>query len=154
MRKQKVLPREFDFYFADLDNMVLVQSKEDGSVTIRTTRDNFSDERKVFFLRQLAAEGFIPDHYQWLSDSTKGSFEIKWVKDRSWVKVHATVTRRTNRIMRALLVGSCILWVAIMRVIFVSNPPQPVMQVQNALVSPRIAGALPANSTDPSSLVP
>jgi uncharacterized pyridoxamine 5'-phosphate oxidase family protein len=125
MREQKVLPKEFEFYFPDLDNLVLVESLEDGNVRVRCTRNNLSEKRKVFFIRELAAEGFIPDNYQWFSGSSVGSLGVTWVKDYSWVKLHAAVTRRSNRAMRILLVGSCILWLAMMRVLFVTPNPAP-----------------------------
>jgi uncharacterized pyridoxamine 5'-phosphate oxidase family protein len=125
MREQKILTKDFEFYFPDLDNMVLVESLEDGNVRVRFTKNNLSEKRKVFFIRELAAEGFIPDNYQWFSGSTIGSASVTWVKDYSWVKVPAAVTRRTNRVMRLLLVASCILWLAMMRVLIVSSRPQP-----------------------------
>ena len=120
MREQRVLPKEFEFYFPDLDNMVLVQCADDGSVTIRCTKSNFSEKRKIFFIRQLATEGFIPDDYQWFSGSTIGTLGIKWVKDRSWVKIPAAVIRRSGRFMKLMLAGACILWLAMMRVVIVS----------------------------------
>jgi hypothetical protein len=123
MREQKVLPKEFEFYFPDLDNLILVETLEDGGVRIRVTRDNLEEKRKVFFIRQLAAEGFIPDNYQWFSASTANSLRVTWLKDYSWVKVHATVKRRANRAMCLIFAASCIFWLAMMRVMIVSVPP-------------------------------
>ena len=125
MREQKVLPKEFEFYFPDIDNLVLVQCEEDGSVTIRSTKDNISEKRKMFFIHELAAEGFIPDHYQWFSGSTMGSMSVHWIKDCSWVKIPEKVTRRSNHFMSLLLAGACLFWVAMMRVVIVSNVPHP-----------------------------
>jgi hypothetical protein len=124
MREQKVLPKEFEFYFPRLDNMLLVECHEDSCVTIRMTKDNLSEKQKLFFVRRLAAEGFIPDEYQWFTGSTVGSFGVTWIKDQSWVKLPAVVLRRSNRFMKLLLVASCVLWIAMMRVVFVS-PPAP-----------------------------
>ena len=126
MREQKVLAKEFEFYFPDLDNNVLVESHEDESVTIRSTRNNFSEKRKMLFIRELAAEGFIPDSYQWFSDSASGYHQVTWIKDYSWLKLHPAVTRRANRFMRWLLVASCILLFAMMRVLIVSDSPHSV----------------------------
>ena len=131
MRAQKVLAKDFQFYFPDLDNIILVETQEDESVTIRVTRDNCSERRKIFFIRKLAAEGFIPDQYQWFSGATDGSSGVLWIKDYSWLKRWPVVTRTSNRFMRRLLVAACIFWIAIMRVLFVSNQPERARDPKN-----------------------
>src|SRR5436305_471853 len=110
MRAQKVSQKGFDFYFPSLDNMVLVECDEDGTVTIRAARDNFSEQRKAHFIRQLAAEGFIPDMYQFFSGSASGYRGIRWIIDHSWLKIHPDVTRRANRFMRRALISATALW--------------------------------------------
>src|SRR5258708_19436005 len=65
--------RQHEFYFPGFDNLVLVENRPDG-VVIRATRDNFSEARKSFFIRELAAEGFIPDACGWFSSSPPGDF--------------------------------------------------------------------------------
>jgi hypothetical protein len=122
MRAQKVLAKDFQFYIPDLDNILLVECHENESVTVRATRDNFSEERKVFFIRKLATEGFIPDYYQWFSGSTDGSHGIVWVKDYSWLKIHPAVTQRSNRFMCRLLFASCLLLLAMLRILLASGP--------------------------------
>jgi len=121
MRKQKFLAKEFEFYFSDLDNLILVECLDDGTVRIHQTRDNISEKRKVFFIRGLAAEGFIPDEYQWFSGTTDSSTNVQWLKDLSWLKTHYPSRSQTNRTMGALLVAGCILWMAMMRILLVSN---------------------------------
>ena len=121
MQAQKVLPKDFQFYFSDLDNIILVECGEDESVTIRASKNNVPEQRKISFIRRLAVEGFIPDDYQWFSGSTDGSNGVRWIKDYSWLKTHQPSNRRANRLMRRLLVASCVLWVSIMRVLLVSN---------------------------------
>jgi hypothetical protein len=125
MRAQKVLAKDFQFYFADLDNIILVESHEDEAVTIRASKNNVPEGRKIFFIRKLAAEGFIPDHYQWFSGSTDGLTGVLWVKDYSWLKTHQVSKGRANRFMCRSLVASCILLVAMLRVLAVSAPPGP-----------------------------
>lgn len=120
MRKQKFLAKEFEFYFSDLDNLVLVECLDDGTVRIRQTRDNISEKRKKLFIRELAAEGFIPDEYQWFSGMTD-STDVQWLKDLSWLKTHYPSRSQTNRTMVTLLVAGCILWMAMMRILLVSN---------------------------------
>lgn len=127
MREQKLLPKEFEFYIADLDNMLLVQCGEDGKVTIRCTKDNLSERRKVFFVRELAAEGFIPDEYQWFSETTTGSLRVQWLKDWSWVKVPETMTGRSVK----LLLAAFVFWLAAVRVAIVSYPPDSAATAKN-----------------------
>ena len=125
MRAQRVLAREFQFYFSDLDNIVLVESHADESVTIRVTKNNVSDQRKNFFIRRLAAEGFIPEYYEWFSGPTDGSGNVLWMKDLSWVeKTTVAVKKNSNRFMTRLLIVSGLVWLAMMRVLLVSNHPQ------------------------------
>jgi hypothetical protein len=121
MRAQKVLAGDFQFYFSDLDNIVLVECGEDESVTVRASKNNISEQRKVFFIRKLAAEGFIPDDYQWFSGSTNGSKGLLWIKDYSWLKTHQPSRKFANRFMGRLLVAACVLSVAMMRVLMVSH---------------------------------
>lgn len=121
MRKHKFLAKEFEFYIADLDNMLLVRCGDDGTITIRCTRDNLSKRRKVSFIRELAAEGFIPDEYQWFSEPATGSLRVQWIKDWSWVKVPETLTGRSIK----FVLLACVLWMAAVRVGIVSYPPDP-----------------------------
>jgi hypothetical protein len=125
MRAQQVLARDFQFYFPDLDNIILVECHEDESVTVRASKNNVPDERKIFFIRKLAAEGFIPDSYQWFSGSVDGSNGLRWIKDYSWlIKTQKTVIRKANRAMGKMLVAACILWGVMIRILIVSNHPQ------------------------------
>ncbi len=137
MRVQKVLTREFQFYIPDLDNIVLVRCDADGSVTVRATRGNCSEERKVAFIRRLAVEGFIPDEYQWLSGGIDESNGIRWIKDHSWLEISSAVTRRSNRFMGKLLLAASLIWVIMMRVLLVSHPNESAAKAdQKAAYSP------------------
>jgi len=81
MRTQIAVPERFELYIPDLDNHLLIENSE-GGIVIRTTRDNLSEKRKTFFIRHLAAEGFIPDRYEWFPDPAEdGFFGVKWVAD-------------------------------------------------------------------------
>jgi hypothetical protein len=121
MRAQKVLAKDFQFYFPDLDNIILVECHEDESVTVRASKDNVPEDRKIFFLRKLAAEGFLPDNYQWFSGSTDGSNGLLWIKDFSWLKTPEAITRKSNRAMGRMFLVACVLWLAMMRVLIVSG---------------------------------
>jgi hypothetical protein len=142
MRAQKVLAREFQFYFSDLDNIVLVESHEDQNVTIRVTKNNVPEQRKIAFIRQLAAEGFIPGHYEWFSGPTDGSNGVLWMKDLSWVqKTTVALSKKSDRFMKRLLVFACVSWLAMMRVLLASSHPQAVAKTAPQI--PRAASLVP-----------
>ena len=53
---------------------------------IRAALDNYSERRKALFIHELAAEGFIPDEYQFMTNTDSDSFfRIQWVIDTSWL---------------------------------------------------------------------
>lgn len=121
MRTLANSPRQHEFYFPDFDNLILVENRTDG-VVIHATRDNFSEPRKTFFIRELAAEGFIPDSYEWFSSSEPGAFRgVRWVIDRSWVGLHRKMTRRANRCMLYMLLGAGLFWVGLMSLLFLCH---------------------------------
>jgi hypothetical protein len=121
MRAQKVLAKDFQFYLSDLDNIILVECREDETITVRATKNNCSEQRKITFIRKLAAEGFVPDNYQWFSGATDGSNGVRWIKDLSWLKIEPAVRKQSNRTMKRLLLAACVLWMAMMRVLLVSH---------------------------------
>ena len=103
---QTVCRDQVELYFADLDTHVLVENLE-GRTVIRATRDNFTGKRKAMFIRELAAEGHIPDRYQWFFEPN--SIEcpsVKWVIDRSWVALDPEVRGRAERHVLGVILGS------------------------------------------------
>jgi len=79
MHAQIAVPKKFNLYIPDLDNHIRIENGADG-VIISATRDNFSDNRKMFFIRHLSAEGFIPDRHKWFHESVAdGFFGVKWI---------------------------------------------------------------------------
>jgi hypothetical protein len=139
MRAQKVLARDFQFYFSDLDNIILVECGGDESVTVRASRNNVSEQRKISFIRKLAAEGFIPDDYQWFSGSTDGSNGLLWITDYSWLKTHQPSRKFANRFMGRLLVAACVVLVAMIRVLIVSH------DIHNTAQMNKIPGVMAEN---------
>jgi len=104
--------RRFEFHFPNLDNDLLLEVC-DEDVTIRAARDNFSDRRKDFFVRELAAEGYVADDC--ISES------VDWVIDSSWLAAGPRQRRRADRFMRRLFLGSALLWVSLMASVLVFN---------------------------------
>src|ERR1041385_6921850 len=113
MRAQKISTRQSQFYLADLDTPVLVESSDDGRVAIRAARNNISAQRKAAFVRQLATEGFIPDSYQWFDDSC-GDCGLSWIVDYSWLRNQRVVLAQSNRFMKRLLLGAVAVWLVLM----------------------------------------
>lgn len=75
-------------------NMLLVEESDDG-VLVRASADSFNLERRAAFIRELAAEGFIADRYQWYSGSnTPGYMGVTWVLDKSWLASTPDLMRR------------------------------------------------------------
>jgi hypothetical protein len=115
MRTQNKLPKRFEFYFRDLDNHVLVETFADG-VVIRATRDSFSERRKTFFIRELAAEGYIPDAYQtYIGSQPTQSLRAEWLVDGAWKGPRRTPA---TRFMVRLLAYATLLWLGFMSVLF------------------------------------
>ncbi|MGH7996221.1 MAG: hypothetical protein ACREFX_07710 [Opitutaceae bacterium] len=102
--------RRFEFSFPEWDLRVLVEECE-GEVVVRATRDRFSRQRKEFFIRELAQEGFIPDGYCWTTLAEPGSFRgVRWIIDSSWLRVPVKVTVRARRFMIRLLASATVGW--------------------------------------------
>jgi hypothetical protein len=99
------VPGQIELYHRVLDNLLQVRNCG-ASVEVRLTRDNFSAPAKTSFIRHLALEGFIPDRYQWYSESADcAALDVKWVVDGSWVGVHHQVNRLTTRAINHLTSG-------------------------------------------------
>jgi hypothetical protein len=111
-------PQSYDFYFPPIDTLVRVE-QADNQVVIRATRDTFSARRKASFIRELAAEGFIPDHYYWFNaiGDTQGR-TIRWSVDLSWLKISPELTAATRRFVLRLFGSATLLWVALMAMVF------------------------------------
>lgn len=91
---RRAVPSRVHIYIPNLDNDLLIENGPNG-VIITATRNNISERRKAAFIRHLAAEGFIPDWYQWFSDPAKDGF-----RGASWV-VAATPEQNKPRSLRA-----------------------------------------------------
>ncbi|HTQ30367.1 MAG TPA: hypothetical protein VMI53_04080 [Opitutaceae bacterium] len=100
----------YEFYFPDLDTLVQVE-EAGGEVIIRATRDTFSERRKCYFIRELAAEGFIPDSYEWFSLAYPESFRgVRWLVDFSWVKLPPAILTRARNSMIRMFYGAALIW--------------------------------------------
>ena len=103
--------RCFEFKFPDVDTRILIEDLEDGMV-IHASRDTYSERRKLSFVRELAAEGFNADCFQW---SCRG---VRWLVDASCAKPTEAIAARTSRFMIRLFVCSVLLWLGMMATLF------------------------------------
>lgn len=103
----------FEFHFRDLDTLIRVENPDPDTVIVRATRNTFSERRKRHFIRQLAAEGFIPEGCQWYP-LPGGMPRVQWVIDVSWLRLSELAKSRTRRLMFGLLGGGLALWTALL----------------------------------------
>jgi hypothetical protein len=108
----------YEFYFPTVDTLAQVE-KRDGEIVIRTSRNTFSEDRRTRFIRELAAEGFIPDGYRWLASASPGAaLGIRWLVDTSCFEPDRLAVARTRRFMVRLLSSAAMLWLAMIGLLF------------------------------------
>jgi hypothetical protein len=104
-------PGCFEFSFPQLETLASVECMAD-EVVIRTSRNTLSEERKAAFIRELASEGFIPDHCYWLhSGGDSMPCRVRWLVDPAWWMPDAESKARTSRFMFKVLATTALLWV-------------------------------------------
>jgi len=120
MKSAPVERRAFEFCFLELDYTLVRVEEAAGDVTIRATADTFSRRRKINFIRELAAEGFIPDEYQWSSPSESGPHfrGVRWLVDGSWLKVDEALNARNHRLVRRFILPATLLWLLMLYLVF------------------------------------
>jgi hypothetical protein len=104
MKIEDGVASHFEFAFPRLDTLLLVEVADAG-VTIRATRDTFSPRRKACFVRELVAEGFIPEEFQWFQVEGAHSCHrgVRWLVDVSWLGIDEAMMARTHRGMMKFL---------------------------------------------------
>jgi hypothetical protein len=86
----------------------VVENAEEG-VIFRAAYNNFSERRKAFLIRQLAAEGYVPDVFEEYTEYHRPP-GLVWVIDRSLLYLAPEAKKRCSRFMRRLVLGGCLLW--------------------------------------------
>lgn len=108
MPAQSILPNSVRFSIHNPFNLIEIENQGDH-VLFRAAYDNFSKRRKAFLIRQLAAEGYIPDCFEHFTEHTVSS-ELIWVVDRSLLYLAPEARQSSSRFMRRLVLGGCLLW--------------------------------------------
>lgn len=90
---------------------------------IRAMRDNFSSREKLFFLRYLSAEGYLPDRYEGIlwSESDSDS-AVSWIVDRSFNDSHQAEQRKRLRQVLRLTICSALAWLALVGLAILHSP--------------------------------
>jgi hypothetical protein len=121
MRNHVVVSERIELCNARPENRLLIENHS-ASVIIRAAQDNFSPREKAFFIRYLAAEGYIPQSYEWFADSETAHFSgLTWVVDPSWIKKPAPQGTALHQILR-LVLYALVFWLALMTLAFLQSP--------------------------------
>ncbi len=88
---------------------------------VRAAQGNFSERRKAFLIRQLAAEGYIPDQFETFTEEAPVG-GLTWTIDRSLLVIGPAATRRTRRFMQRLIAGGCLVLVLEIVLVFLMAP--------------------------------
>ncbi len=133
--------RAFEFCFLELDYTLVRVEEAEGVVTIRATADTFSPGRKTSFIRELVAEGFIPEGCQWCPLNGAGFAlpRVRWLVDASWLKVDEALNARNHRVVRRLIVPVTLLWLLMLYLVFPTHGQAGSVRVKELPPSPRRA---------------
>ena len=113
MKTEAFTNPSFEFYFPDVDTLLLAELRDD-KVLIRATKNTFSEHRKINFIHHLASEGFIPDYYQWLANLDPAWSNVYWRIDHTWLALHKATTLKTRKFMIGFLASAIALWSGLM----------------------------------------
>src|SRR5262245_59392702 len=103
-----VPPKRTEFRVRNPENVIVVENHQDF-VAIRAAEDNFSTRRKLFFIRYLAAEGYIPARFERMPFAeVEGSPDLVWRRYHAARRKHQYPSRLPDRLMFQLL-GICLL---------------------------------------------
>jgi hypothetical protein len=123
-RKKKIQPAHSFVFNQEFPQNVLRLQHDEVGVIITATRDNFSDRDKAFFVRHLAAEGFLDDEAGSSSESIRFEANLRWEIECSPSANSAGLPgqqRRTNRFVTQLLIGGLLLWLLELSILFLAR---------------------------------
>jgi hypothetical protein len=120
MKSLPVKSHLFEFCFPHLDYTLLQVEEDGGEVIIRATANTFSEQRKTHFVRELAAEGFIPDEYRWWTLAGSESYlrGVRWIVDPTWLELDEALMARNRRWALRLLPAASVLWLLLIGITY------------------------------------
>jgi len=114
--------RPTELCIANPENRLRIET-QGGGIVIHSARDDFSPREKSLFIRYLAAEGFIPERYEWLADpETAQLCGLTWLVDSS------LITQKSERHLKALrqivrvILCALLFWLALMTFALLQAP--------------------------------
>lgn len=121
MRTKTALPQKGAVTIVLRNECFSVESHP-GRVVIKSARDNVSPRPKSFFIRYLAAEGYIPAAYQGFAESDLNQSScLTWMVDQPGLRAGQSPKKALRQILR--LVGCmALVWLVLMIFAFVHAP--------------------------------
>jgi hypothetical protein len=100
----------FEFRFPHLDTMLRLEVNNENA-TIYASRDSFSQLRKEMFIRELNAEGFIPETVlgYFGSDPEVPCSGVRWIVDHGWRARDEVSEASAQRFVRNIFMSSFLL---------------------------------------------
>jgi hypothetical protein len=122
VKSKSVQIRQYNFSFPRKD-MQLRVDVDGEEVTVRASRNGFSEQRKSAFIRELASEGFIPDAHRWYFALDGDGFGrgVRWVIDRSIMDTDEAIRVRSQRFTLGLFSGTLAATALLMGLLFTGN---------------------------------
>jgi hypothetical protein len=121
MRAEAAYPEQVELSIVRPENLVLVEN-QDGAVVIRTVREDFSPQEKEFWVRYLAAEGYIPEFYQWSGEpDSEWSRGLTWIAGGGGLRAKELQNKALRDVLR-LLGCAGLVWLALMVFAFLHAP--------------------------------
>ena len=106
------------FYFVELDCLIRVINRG-NKVIVRATRNSFSERDKAFFIRHLAAEGFIPDEYQrYHEHKSNKELRLRWFVDEAWISADSALRCQAQRQLLCAIGVGAMIWLIAMFPVF------------------------------------
>jgi hypothetical protein len=91
-----------------------------GGIVIHSARGDFSPREKSLCIRYLAAEGFIPERYEWFADPEFCG--LTWLVDSSWITQKSEPHLKALGQIVGVLLCALLFWFALMTFAFLQAP--------------------------------
>ena len=109
-----MFPEQQEISSSKPENVFVIENRPRG-LLIRAARDNLTRQQKANFIRYLATEGYIPDHYAKGSRiDTKDEWETTWIIDRFLEIRPQRAQHQTLRRILFMVVGATLFWFVLM----------------------------------------
>jgi len=143
MRAGGIFPGQQRFSSAHPENLLVIENRP-RTVIIQAERDNFSPPQKAYLIRYLAAEGFIPDRYQWFVDpQITHQSGVEWIIEGTVANPRESAHQALRQILRLIFCLSLV-WLVLMSFAFLNAPA-----TSRALLPRTSDASVPSSSPPP-----